>query len=269
MDNKCSKCSTSLTYGDGSVIAFNSSSHQMVMYCPRCANGNWAEPEVLNRQVRNAIADAFAVRDGNIASNLIGASINLPRQLGDGGYRVIAYDWDCTLSTMPRRNVRRRDGLDHSDWVAPNVRRLILELYQRGATQAIVSYADSRTILESLRGAGLDTAIPAELVLTPDYFDFEAAEGRWSWMRRDEDGRPLKSDMMRWLMKLMGDDPNVAAGTNNRDQRRRYVLVDDLPRNIEDVTAAGFDAIQVPDERYTNGADGHNECGGVAKMLNK
>lgn len=268
MDNKCSKCSTSLTYGDGSVIAFNSSSHQMVMYCPRCANGNWAEPEVSNRQIRNAIADAFSNRG---YSSFIGADIgpppDLPRHLGDGDYRVIAYDWDCTLSTMPRRHFRRRDGSDHSDWVAPNVRSLILGLYERGATQAIVSYADSWTIIESLAGAGLDKAIPSTLVLTPDYFEVES-DFDWMWMRRDEDGRPLKSDMMRWLMRLMGDDPNATAKDRDK-QRRRYVLVDDLPRNIEDVTAAGFDAIQVPDERYTNGAESHDECGGVAQMLNK
>jgi beta-phosphoglucomutase-like phosphatase (HAD superfamily) len=174
--------------------------------------------------------------------------------------KVVAYDWDCTLSVMPRGDRRRRDGLDHSSWVADNVRQLILDLHKQGVTQAIVSYADSATILASLRGAGLDKAIPARLVLTPDVMYADDGRAQRAW-RRDEDGRPLKSEMMRHLMELVGSNDTDMA------QRRRFMLVDDLPRNIDDVRAAGFDALPVPDRRYDEGAHSHNECPGVAGML--
>jgi hypothetical protein len=84
-------------------------------------------------------------------------------------------------------------------------------------------------------------------------------------MRRDADDRPRKSDMMRWLMHLQGGDPNVPRSA----ERRRYVLVDDLPRNIEDVEAAGFSAVRVPDRRYSEGAADHDRCGGVSAMLDE
>ena len=249
-DNQCSVCRRPILLGErGATIGVNPSRQQIVYLCAACA-----APFANEQFICSSIRHRLGVPLGG-GSPFISARYNYRALLAE---KVVAYDWDCTLSVMPRGDSRRRNGLDHSHWVADNVRQLILDLHKQGVTQAIVSYADSATIIESLRGAGLDKAIPARLVLTPDVMDSVQDAAK---LKRDEDGRPLKSEMMRHLMELVGSDPT------NMAERRRFMLVDDLPRNIDDVLAAGFDALPVPDRRYDEGAHSHNECPGVAGML--
>ena len=156
---------------------------------------------------------------------------------------VVAWDWDCTLSTMRRQDGDRHDGGDHSEWVAQHMRELVDQIRREDRIpQAIVSHGHRENIVESLCGAGLlNTVFPEHLVITPRDF---------------RNKRVPKSRMLVELARRLN------LPTETLEDRARIVLVDDATSNVDDVRGAGFGAIKIT-------APSDQPCGGVACLLKK
>ena len=170
--------------------------------------------------------------------------------------REVALDWDCTLSTMTKLNRQRGDMqlLDHSRYLAASVRQWLHRLHAAGYRLSVVSYAYEPRIVESLRAAGITAdMIAEERVLTMDDF----AEDGHQMPKQDRHRLVPKSRMMDELRRRLG----VA-------DKRRYVLVDDNPDNIEDMAANGYAAFEVPVCPGDGGAcRSDDRCPGIAGLL--
>lgn len=84
-----------------------------------------------------------------------------------GGARIIAYDWDETLSVGVAQADRHRTDSEQSAHIGDCTHRWIAAMAARGVRQIVVSYALREVIVRSLEAAGI-TEISE--VYTPEMF---------------------------------------------------------------------------------------------------
>lgn len=135
------------------------------------------------------------------------------------GARIIAYDWDDTLSVGVAKSERHRVDSDQAAHVAPETRQVLRLFAATGVTQVVVSYALQQVIERSVASAEL----PIAAVHTPEEFGI-------SHTRRP---RLRKTTMLDIICARAGC------------QRDQCVLVDDSEKNTAEAAAAGFRAVRL------------------------
>ena len=138
-----------------------------------------------------------------------------------GGARIVAYDWDDTLSVGVAQAERHQPGSEQSAHIGDRTHQLVASVAARGVRQIVVSYALREVIVRSLEAAGI-TEISE--VYTPEMFGIP--HGSHPHLR--------KTTML-----------DIACA-REPCARELCVLVDDSKENTEEAATAGFRAVQLP-----------------------
>jgi len=236
--SRCSECGAGVSGDSGAHIVVSSNTGRAAIVCAR--------PQCVEK-IRSHIGGSDSEKRHDPISRFLDQNPWI---------REVALDWDCTLSTMTKAD-RRRYGmqeLDHSRYLAASVRQWLHRLHAAGYRLSIVSYAYEPRIVESLRAAGItEQMIPVERVLTMDDY-------------LDGDGARLPVADRRWLVpkSRMMDELRRRLGV---DDKRRFVLVDDNPENIEDMAQHGYAAYEVPRCADGDTCRSDDTCPGIAGLL--